>query len=123
MKKTIVLLIVSFLYVTVNAQLANSKWKGVLNIESGMNTVFNFSNDTLEVLNSDTNESLETMKYAIKDSTLTLYKLYGSSQCDASTPGIYKFQIVENELTLSVVSDDCPDRADAIGVIKLEKEE
>lgn len=123
MKKLIFLLIVSSLVVTGNAQLANSKWKGVLNIQSGMNTVFNFSNDTLDVVSADNNESLETMKYTIKDSLLTLQKLYGSSQCDTSTPGVYKFQIVENELTLDLVSDDCPDRAEAIGTMKLNKEE
>ena len=123
MKKIIVLLAVSFLTVTLNAQLNNTKWNGQLNIQNGMNTLFNFSNDTLEVVNSDNNESLETMKYTIKDSLLTLQKLYGTSQCDTSTPGVYKFQIVENELTLTLVSDECPDRAEAIGTMKLQKQE
>jgi len=115
-------MLISVASISVNAQLANTKWKGVLNIQSGMNTVFNFSNDTLEVFNADTNESLETMKYSTKDSLLTLQKLYGSSQCDTSTPGVYKFQINNNELTLTLVSDECPDRADAIGTMKLDKE-
>jgi hypothetical protein len=123
MKKIIVLLTVSFLAVTVNAQLSNTKWNGQLNIQNGMNTLFNFSNDTLEVVNNDNNESLETMKYTIKDSLLTLQKLYGSSQCDTSTSGVYKFQIAENELTLTLVSDECPDRAEAIGTMKLQKQE
>jgi hypothetical protein len=123
MKKIIVLLTVSFLAVTVNAQLRNTKWNGQLNIQNGMNTLFNFSNDTLEVVNNDNNESLETMKYTIKDSLLTLQKLYGSSQCDTSTSGVYKFQIAENELTLTLVSDECPDRAEAIGTMKLQKQE
>jgi len=88
-----------------------------------MNTLFNFSNDTLEVVNNDNNESLETMKYTIKDSLLTLQKLYGSSQCDTSTPGVYKFEITGNEMTLSLFSDSCFDRSEAIGTMKLNKEE
>jgi hypothetical protein len=122
MKKFFILVLISIASLSTNAQLANTKWKGVLNIQSGMNTVFNFSNDTLEVLNADTNESLETMKYSTKDSLLTLQKLYGSSQCDTSTPGVYKYQINNNEMTLTLVSDDCPDRSEAIGTMKLNKE-
>ena len=107
---------------SVNAQLSNSKWKGVLNIESGMNAIFSFSHDTLEVFNADTNESMETMKYSTKDSLLTLQKLFGSSQCDTSTPGVYKYQINNNEMTLTLVYDQCPDRSGAIGTMKLNKE-
>ena len=123
MKKIILLLTVPFLAATVNAQLSNTKWNGELNIQGGMSTIFNFSNDTLDVVSNDNNQSLETMKYTVKDSLLTLQKLYGSSQCDTSTPGVYKFQIAENELKLTLVSDECPDRAEAIGTMKLNKQE
>ncbi len=122
MKKIFILTLISITSFTVNAQLSNTKWKGVLNIQSGMNTVFNFSKDTLKVLNADSNESLETMKYSTTDSLLTLQKLYGQSQCDTSTRGVYKYQINNNEMTLTLVSDNCPDRADAIGTMKLNKE-
>ena len=121
MRKIMLLVLVFFTTVSVNAQFSNTKWKGVLNIQGGMEVVFNFSNDTLDVVNSG-NESLETMKYSTKDSLITFLKLYGSSQCDTSTPGVYKFEITGNELTLSLVSDSCFDRSEAIGTMKLDKE-
>ena len=121
MTKIMLLILVFFATVSVNAQLSNTKWKGALNIQGGMDVLFNFSNDTLNVINSE-NESLETMKYSIKDTLITFVKLYGSSQCNTSTPGVYKFQITGNEMTLGLLSDSCPDRAEAIGTIKLNKE-
>lgn len=121
MTKIIALILVFFATVSANAQLSNTKWKGVLNIEGGINALFNFSNDTLDVINSE-NESMETMKYHIKDTLITFVKLYGNSQCDTSTPGVYKFQITANEMTLTLVSDSCADRSEAIGTMKLNKE-
>ena len=122
MRKIMLLILVLSATISVNAQLSNTKWKGVLNIQGGMDVVFNFSNDTLDVINSE-NESLETMKYSTKDSLITFTKLYGSSQCDTSTPGVYKFEITGNEMTLSLFSDSCFDRSQAIGTMKLNKQE
>lgn len=62
------------------------------------------------------------MKYTMTDSVLSLQKLYGSSSCD-TTLGKYKYAIVNNEMTLSLLSDDCYDRSNAIGTMKLTKEE
>lgn len=122
MRKIILLILVFFATISVNAQLSNTKWKGTLNIQGGMEVSFNFNNDTLDVVNSE-NESLETMKYSIKDTLITFVKLYGSSQCDTSTPGVYKFEITGNEMTLSLLSDSCMDRSEAIGTMKLNKQE
>ena len=122
MKRILVTVIVIFIAFTANAQLANTKWKGTLNVEGGLDVLFNFNNDTLDVSNAESGESLEAMKYTTTDSVLTLVKLFGQSQCD-STAGNYKYAIMNNELTLSLISDQCPDRAAAIGTMKLEKEE
>ena len=122
MKKFILFILVFFTTASINAQLSNTKWKGILNIQGGMDVIFNFSSDTLDVITSE-NESLETMKYSIKDSLITFVKLYGNSQCDGSTPGVYKFQITGHEMTLSLLSDSCSDRAEAIGTMKLNQEE
>jgi hypothetical protein len=122
MRKLLATIIVIFIAFTSNAQLHDTKWKGTLNVEGGMDVVFNFNNDTLDVSNAESGESLETMKYATTDSVLTLVKLYGQSQCD-STAGNYKYVIMNNELKLSLISDECPDRSSAIGTMKLEKED
>lgn len=122
MRKILVTLLVTFAAFNVHAQLNNTKWKGTLNIEGGMDVIFNFNNDTLDVYNAESGESLETMKYTSGDSVLTLVKLSGQSQCDSSQ-GNYKYVILNNEMTLSVISDPCYDRAGAIGTMKLEKED
>lgn len=119
MKKVVVLIIICFITISVNAQLANTKWKGTLNIEGGMETLFNFSSDTLIVLNASSNETIETMIYVVKDSIVTLQKLYGNSECDATTIGTYKFEIKNDAMILSLVSDGCNDRSGAIGTMKL----
>ena len=121
MNKIFLTLLIAMIVYSADAQLSNTKWKGTLNIEGGMDVLFNFSNDTLNVENAADNSSLETMTYTSDDSVITLTKIYGQSQCD-TTAGKYKYVIVNNEMTLSLLSDDCPDRAGAIGTMKLEKE-
>jgi len=122
MTRFFVTLLVTLIVFNANAQLSNTKWKGTLNINGGMGVSFNFSNDTLEVSGTESGESLEMMKYTTTDSVLTLVKLYGNSQCD-TTAGKYKYVIANNEMTLSLISDDCLDRSGAIGTMKLKKEE
>ena len=124
MRKIMMTLLVAFIAYSSNAQLSGTKWKGALNIQSGaMDVEFNFTNDTLDVVNTADNESIETMKYTLADSVISLHKLYGSSPCGTEI-GKYKYTIVDNELTLSLLSDDCSDRSNAIGNnMKLKKEE
>lgn len=122
MKRILITVFIIFIAFATNAQLSNTKWKGTLNVEGGMDVIFYFNNDTLDVLNAESGESLETMKYTTRDSVLTLVKLFGQSQCD-STPGNYKYVNENNQLTLSLISDECPDRSGAIGTMKLEKED
>ena len=88
MRKILVTILVTFVAFNLHAQLGNSKWKGTLNVQGGMDVIFNFNNDTLDVINTADNESLETMKYTATDSVLTLVKLYGQSQCDSSPENI-----------------------------------
>lgn len=122
MKKTFALLFVSFIAFNLHAQLSNTKWKGTLSIQGGINVLFNFTHDTLDVTNADSGESIETMKYNLEDSVLTIQKLWGNSQCD-TTSGKYRYSIKDNQLTLSLIKDDCYDRAEAIGTMILEKKE
>lgn len=122
MKKTFALLFVTFIAFNLQAQLANTKWTGTLNVQGGTDVIFQFNNDTLEVSIPASGESIETMTYTTADSVISLKKIYGSSQCDTSV-GKYKYVISGNELTLSLISDNCPDRSAAIGTMKLEKKE
>ena len=123
MNKFLLTMIIMMIGYVANAQLSNTSWKGTLNIEGGMDVLFNFSKDTLDVLNAEDNSSLETMTYTVDDSVLTLKKLYGASQCD-TTAGRYKYVITnDDQMRLTLLSDKCSSRADAIGVLDLKKED
>lgn len=122
MAKVFVSIIILCSAFSANAQLTNTKWKGTLNIQGGMNVLFNYGKDTLDVVNMDDNSSIETMKYSVNDSTVTIQKLYGKSQCDNSTLGKYKYSIHNNEMTMSLISDSCFDRSNAIGSLVLKKQ-
>ena len=122
MSKMMITLIVICMTCTANAQFSNTKWKGTLDIDGGMNVVFQFKGDTLNVVNAYDNSSLETMKYAVDGKILTIKKLYGESQCSESTLGKYKYAIVKDEMKLNLISDDCYDRSNAIATLRLKKE-
>jgi hypothetical protein len=96
------------------------KWKTTLQLDQPVDAVFNFSTDTLDVTNTSDNSSIETMKYTLKDTVLTIQKLYGQSQCDPATVGSYTCTINGDEMHLKVISDDCDDR-NVIADIKLNR--
>lgn len=121
MKKWIGTLVIIFFAFNVNAQLANSKWKATLQLDEAVDVVFNFSADTLEVTNAEDNSNIETMKYSLKDTVLTLQKLYGSSECDTGTMGSYSFTVNGDAIWIRIISDACNDRADVIKELKLTK--
>src|SRR6516225_10184143 len=115
--KPIYMLALCFFSLHMHAQLANSKWKTTLPVDPPISVVFSFSADTLDVTNAEDSSSLETLKYSLKDTVLTLQKLYGQSECD-TTVGTYSCLISANEMHLRIISDECDDRSNAIGDIK-----
>ena len=48
MKKIIFIAFIAFISASANAQLANSKWKGTLQLDNPTDVVFDFRTDTLE---------------------------------------------------------------------------
>lgn len=121
MKNIIYTLIVIFITINVNAQLANTKWKTTIQIDQATDVIFNFSADTLDVTNAGDNSDIEAMNYTLQDTVLTLHKLYGQSECDTSAVGTYSYKINGNELWLKLISDNCDDRSNVIKDIKLNK--
>lgn len=122
MKKSLFcLLTITLVSGSIKAQLANSKWKGVLKLDNPVNVTFNFGKDTLTVLNLDQNTVLETMIYTATSSTFTLKKISGQSDCESSTIGKYKYQIKNKTLMMTVDEDACNDRAPYLNNLKLMK--
>lgn len=106
---------------SIKAQLANSKWKGVLKLENPVNVTFNFGKDTLTVFNLDEKTILETMVYTATSYRFTLKKISGQSDCESSTIGKYKYQIKHNSLLMTVDEDACNDRAPYLNNLHLMK--
>jgi hypothetical protein len=123
MKKIFALFLILFIALGVNAQLSNTKWRGTLHLDDPIDVIFSFKTDTLEALNAEDNSSIETMKFSVNDSVLVIQKLFGQSQCDNSATGKYKFEINGNEMTWKVISDDCDERSQVIGSMKLSREQ
>ena len=121
MKKILFLLLISFICLSTHAQVTNSKWKTTLQLDQPVDVVFDFRTDTLDVTNAADSSSLETMKYTLKDTVLTIQKLYGQSECDTGTIGSYTCTINGDEMHLKMISDDCSDRSGVIADIKLNR--
>ena len=121
MKKIIFIFLVSIVSITVHAQLKNTKWKGTIHSDTNIDAVFDYGNDSLKVTNTADNSNVETMTYTVKDNELTLQKVYGQSDCDATGTGKYKFEIKDDVLILTLVSDACNDRSSALNNSKWAK--
>lgn len=95
-----------------SAQIANTAWSGNFNIPDPTQMVLQFKSDTL-VLSFPNNTVLESMTYKINNDTLSVVKIEGQSPCDNTTAGTYKIVMKEKKLFLTVLKDDCPERASA----------
>jgi len=120
MKKSLFCLLITIVVsASVHAQLANTKWKGILALDNPVNVTFNFGKDTLSVYNIDENHVLETMTFTADKTTFTLLKVSGQSDCPTSTAGKYKYQIKDDKLLMMVVDDACNDRAPYLNNLQL----
>jgi hypothetical protein len=97
-----------------NAQLTNTKWKTTLRINSNdVNCIMDFRKDTVLLYTVTDSSMIERMTYTTDDSSFTLLKIDGQSDCD-NVPGKYGFAIKEDSLTMKLLKDDCYDRYNVI---------
>lgn len=118
-KHVICLLLITIVSTSLKAQLANSKWNGIIRINDNVNVTFDFGKDTLTVFNLDENSIIETMAYTATNSTFTLLKISGQSDCDDVTAGKYKYGIKDKTLVITLVEDPCGDRAPVLKDLRL----
>src|SRR5690242_12966794 len=114
MKNIILIILVSFAFIPASAQQAPMKWKGTLNLDSPTDIILNFKNGTCEAVRVADSQSIEIMKYTLSDTLLTLQKISGNSDCDTTSIGKYKIEKQNNNLLITLISDDCSDRSKAI---------
>lgn len=110
MKNSILILVLLVSAIgTSNAQLENSKWKGIVYAPEATEAFMEFRKDTLHVISTN-GMPLETMNYALSGDTLSIRKITGGSPCDVSTVGYYKTEIFDNKLFIIPIKDDCLER-------------
>ena len=116
MKKiTTVLFFLFFFSITyVHAQVANTKWKGILNMEGSTPVIWQFDKDTVQVFNISDSSLVEKMTYKTEPGFLLFTKVNGISSCDNTTVGKYKFEIRSDSLFIAPFDDPCNDRASAV---------
>lgn len=108
----LILLLVAF-GTSSQAQLTDTKWKNFMNIPEPTETILQFKKDTLLLIVVIDGSVGETMKYSISKDTLKISKLSGFSPCAEGMSGLYRFVITEDKMTITPISDECQDRADA----------
>jgi len=114
MKKLLFILLVSIVSATAHAQLTNTKWKGTVQLDNPVDVLFDFGKDTFKVTGVADGSLIETMSYSVKDGILSIQKIEGTSNCEGTTIGKYKFDIKNDEITFTLVADDCGDRANVL---------
>lgn len=114
MKQIIFIFLVTLVSITASAQLKNTEWKGTIHSDNDIDVLFDYGSDTLYVINVADSSSLETLTYTVKDGVITFQKIKGQSGCDTAGKGTYKFEIKENVMYVTLVSDTCDDRSSAM---------
>src|SRR5664279_2344797 len=115
MKKTGFLMLLTFLSFSSYAQLTKTKWKVTLQLENTTEVYFEFGRDTLKVFVIADSSLLETCLFTEKGQELSILKVSGMSNCEGIT-AIYKFEIKNDQMVLTLISDSCSDRAEVLNM-------
>jgi hypothetical protein len=119
MKKTLALAAVICLsLLTAHAQLANSKWKGIIKIpaEDGtlqsMGVTWSFQKDTTTVT-YDNGMQPDVMLFKDDKTTVSFRKVTGGVPCDTTALLTCSYQIKNDQLLLKMIQDACVARSHA----------
>lgn len=115
MKKVLVIIFSTLVFITtIHAQVANTKWKGLLNLDGPTSVIWQFDKDTVQIFNFTDSSLVEKMTYKTEPGFLLLTRVSGISPCDNTVVGKYKFEIRSDSLFVSPFDDPCNDRASAV---------
>ncbi len=113
MKRIVLLLVFLATSSLAQAQLANTKWTGNLAVPEISPVYLHFKPDVFEVYLQESNELIETMSYKLSGDTITLKKISGGSPCPDASEFKLKYAMQGEQMLITLVSDDCPERAGA----------
>lgn len=113
---TLLAILVSCGNKNVENPLLNTQWNGLAKIPQETEVVLKFSKDKIDVLLG--NKVIENMHYSITNEEITLVKNSGGTPCDAGSTGKYKYEIIGENLVMTLISDECTARIKSLqGVI------
>lgn len=118
MKRVVIVLFLCCAAFCLHAQLTGSRWSAKINTGQPTSVILDFGGDTCSLYTVADSTIIEIMRYAVKDSSITFYKIDGQSDCETTTPGIYKFAVKDNALVLHLVKDDCDDRSSTVDNVR-----
>ena len=118
MKKITFFLLVSILSCSIRAQLSNTRWKGTIKGDNPRNVILDFKKEGVSVYTVSDSEMVETMTYTMNDTSFTLKKIEGQSDCDNNTLGTYRFRKSKDSMFVKMISDACDDRSSALNETK-----
>ena len=84
-----------------------------MNIPDPMETFLQFKKDTVLLTVVADGTLVETMTYSVSNDTLRLTKTSGMSPCADNIIGLYHFELKDDKLTITPLSDDCSERSAA----------
>lgn len=113
---TLLAILVSCGNKNVENPLLNTQWNGLAKIPQETEVVLKFSKDKIDVLLG--NKVIENMHYSITNEEITLVKNSGGTPCDAGSTGKYKYEIIGENLVMTLIADECTARIKSLqGVI------
>jgi hypothetical protein len=113
--KNIMALFACFIFIaSAIGQLKNTRWKSTVIIDNPVNVILDFKQNTVDCYRVADNSMIESMSYSLTDSTFTLTKISGQSDCDNSVPGKYSYKLLDGKMTVKLMEDACTDRSSVL---------
>lgn len=88
--------------------LSKTRWKGTVNVPDPIAAIIIFDTATATIKEASSGEFIEEISYTLENNVLTLKKTEGSSPCTTNQIAKIAISIIDRQLTLKVISDECP---------------
>ena len=109
MKTLILTIISSFTALTVNAQLAGTRWKGKLNIPNPTEVIFIYL-DTVANVTTVSGLPVESCSYKVNADTIIFKKLNGGSPCPVNSMFTVQYAIKDDKMRIIPLTEECEGR-------------
>jgi len=92
--------------------LLDTQWSGIAKIPMDKEIILEFSKDKMDVILE--NKVIESTQYEVKGDHINFSKISGGSPCENGAKGVYTYEIIGDQLTITTVSDECVARTKSL---------